>query len=93
MPDYFNNDCYGINNELLHSYQWCINAHPQIRLPKICQQFAEFGLLYQLVNLLNNIYEYYPEIFVRIDLKSHSMAVIGVYIANIYIYIYIYIYI
>ena len=85
LPDYFNNYLDIINNELPHSYQLRINARPLIRLPKIRHQFAEFGLLYQLVNLLNNTHEHYPEILAKIDLKNHSMSVIGVYIANIYL--------
>ena len=83
MPDYLNNYLDVINNELPHSYQLHINARPLIRLPKIHHQFVEFGLLYQLVNLLNNTHEHYPEILAKIDRKSHSMSVIGVYIANI----------
>ena len=85
MPDYFNNYLDVINNELPHSYQLRINARPLIRLPKIRHQFVEFGRLYQLVNLLNNTHEHYPEILAKIHLKSHSMSVIGVYIANIYL--------
>ena len=54
LPEYFNNYLDVINNELPHSYQLCINACPLIRLPKICHQFAKFGLQYQLINLLNN---------------------------------------
>ena len=66
MPDYFNNYLDVINNELPHSYQLRINARPLIRLPKIRHQFAEFGLLYQLVNLLNNTHEHYPEILAKL---------------------------
>ena len=69
MPVYFNNYLDVINNELPHSYQLRINARPLIRLPKIRHQFAEFGLQYQLVNLLNNTHEHYPEILAKIDLK------------------------
>ena len=85
LPVYFNNYLDVINNELPHSYQLRINARPLIRLPKIRHQFAEFGLQYQLVNLLNNTHEHYPEILAKIDLKNHSMSAIGVYIANIYL--------
>ena len=85
LPDYFINYLNVINNELPHSYELRINARPLIQLPKIHQQIGEFGLLYQLVNLLNNTHEHYPEIRAKIDLKSHSMSVIGVYIANIYL--------
>ena len=49
LPDYFNNYLDVINNELPHSYQLRISARPLIRLPKIRHQFAEFGLLYQLI--------------------------------------------
>ena len=67
-PDYFNNYLDVITNELPHSYQLHINAHPLIQLPKIRHQFAKFGLLYQLLNLLNNTHEHYPEILAKIYL-------------------------
>ena len=85
LPEYFNNYLDVINNELPHSYQLRINARPLIRLHKIRHQFAELGLQYQLVNLLNNTHEYYPEILEKMHRKNHSMSAIGVYIANIYL--------
>ena len=90
LHEYFNNYLDVINNEWPHSYQLRINAHPLIRLPKIRHHFSESGLQYQLVNLLNNTHEHYPEILAKIDRRSHSMSAIGVYIANIYLKTYIF---
>ena len=50
LPEYFNNYLNVINNELPHSYQRRISTRPLIRLPKICHNFDEFGLRYQLGN-------------------------------------------
>ena len=55
------------------------------------QKQCRYGCMYFLATLvhvcylLNNTHAHYPEILAKIDLKSHSMSVIGVYIANIYL--------
>ena len=84
LPEYFNNYLDVINNELPHSYQLRINARPLMRLPKIRHQFSEFGLQYQLVNLLNNTHEHYPEILAKIDRKvivcQQLVSILQIYI-------------
>ena len=85
LPEYFTNYLHVINSKLPYSYQLRISARSLIRLPKIRHLFAEYGLQYQLVNLLNNTHEHYPEILAKIDGTSHSMSAPGGFTANIYL--------
>ncbi len=72
LPSYFNIYLEYLQNGRDTSYNLRTKVRPLHKMPKIAHAFAESSLLYQMIHLLNDIHNRYPQILAKIEHKTHS---------------------
>ena len=85
LPSYF--DCYleVIGTSIDSNYNLRPDVRPLIRLPRTRLVFTESSVLFQLIKLINQTDETYPEILTKIEEKSHTYFGFGFNITQLYL--------
>ena len=82
LPSYF--DCYleVIGTSIDSTYNLRPDVRPLIRLPRTRLVFTESSVLFQLIKLINETDETYPEILTKIEEKSHTYLDLDLILPN-----------
>lgn len=85
LPLYFDVYIDVIDYVIPHTYSLRSDARSLIRLPRIRHVFAESGILYQLIIIINKTHEENPDILLKIKDKSHEFSGFSKYVITKYL--------
>ena len=85
LPSYFDTYLEVINEERPCLYELRQSVRPLIRIPRTRLVFAEFTLLFQLIEIINKTNIIHPEIVEKIQKKSHSYKGFSFNVTRIYL--------